>query len=133
MNIAGIVALSVTIPLLLIAVVAIVYMAIVYRFRHKRHEASHKRMDAVAATFLARHPNIQATINATRGKDNNKSITQHKIAYNKREIIKDNLEKQYDKFGSLPMFVGTAQPPNVAPDYAPSAEALRVLKALANY
>jgi len=33
----------------------------------------------------------------------------------------------------LPLFVGTAQPPNVAPAYAPSAGALRVLKALANY
>jgi len=89
-------------------------------------------MDAVAATFLARHPNIQATINATRGKDNNESIQKHKIACNKRENIKDKLGKQYDK-GSLPLFVGTAQPPNVAPAYAPSAGALRVLKALANY
>ena len=116
MNLAGIVALSVTIPLLLIAVVAIVYMAIVYRFRSKRHEAYHTRINAVGKTLIASYPNI---------------ITNPQ----KREKIKANLEEQYNKYGSLPQFVGTAQPPNVAPAYiAPRVTGWRrVVQALANY
>jgi len=90
-------------------------------------------MAAVAATLLASHPNIQPTIIATQGKDNNESRNQYGNAMKKRENITAKLGKQYDKDGYLPLFVGTAQPPNVAPAYAPSAGALRVLKALANY